>query len=90
MCLYDSQCAAHDIPIPTVDVIEKKQKDVDEARHYMYKDEDIEKVGVKGQNIFCNDAVVWLVYCVVYCDFYEKIRAYHSSTPEASLATCTF
>ena len=44
------QCAAHDIPIPTVDLIERKQKDMEEARHYMYKDEDIEKVCVCSTN----------------------------------------
>lgn len=38
------QCESHDIPLPTLEEVDTKAKQFNEAQHYMYNEEDIDKV----------------------------------------------
>lgn len=38
------QCEAHGIPLPTLDEVDNKATQFNEARHYMYNEDDVDKV----------------------------------------------
>ena len=38
------QCESHGIPLPTLEEVDTKAKQFNEAQHYMYNEEDIDKV----------------------------------------------
>lgn len=38
------QCEAHGIPLPTLDEVDSKATQFNEARHYMYNEDDVDKV----------------------------------------------
>ena len=42
--LVFGQCDAHDIPLPTLDEVDTKAKQFNQAQHYMYNEDDIDKV----------------------------------------------
>ncbi|XP_039955774.1 RNA polymerase-associated protein Rtf1 [Bactrocera neohumeralis] len=46
-------CAQQNVPMPTIDMIERKQKDIKEALNYEFKDEDVEKI-IEEKNRFRN------------------------------------
>ncbi|CAD7013056.1 unnamed protein product [Ceratitis capitata] len=46
-------CAQQNVPMPTVDTIERKQLDIKEALNYEFKDEDVEKI-IEEKNRFRN------------------------------------
>ncbi|XP_032241645.2 RNA polymerase-associated protein RTF1 homolog [Nematostella vectensis] len=41
---WKEECEAHGIPLPTLDDVEKKVKDIEEAKNHAYNEEDIEKI----------------------------------------------
>ncbi|XP_015751507.1 PREDICTED: RNA polymerase-associated protein RTF1 homolog [Acropora digitifera] len=43
------ECQSHDIPLPTLDDIDSKAKGFNDARHYMYNEEDIDKIVAEKQ-----------------------------------------
>lgn len=45
VCFFLSwQCEAHGIPLPTLDEVDNKATQFNEARHYMYNEDDVDKV----------------------------------------------
>lgn len=46
-------CTQQNVPMPTIDMIERKQKDIKEALNYEFKDEDVEKI-IEEKNRFRN------------------------------------
>ncbi|XP_017462738.1 PREDICTED: RNA polymerase-associated protein Rtf1 [Rhagoletis zephyria] len=46
-------CAQQNVPMPTVDTIERKQGDIKEALNYEFKDEDVDKI-IEEKNRFRN------------------------------------
>ncbi|XP_068682593.1 RNA polymerase-associated protein RTF1 homolog isoform X2 [Montipora foliosa] len=43
------ECQSHGIPLPTLEEIDNKAKKFNEARHYMYNEEDIDKIVAEKQ-----------------------------------------
>lgn len=50
---WREMCAQQNVPMPTVDSIERKQKDIKEALNYEFKDEDVDKI-IEEKNRFRN------------------------------------
>jgi len=46
---WKEECEAHDIPLPTLDEVDNKAKHFNEARYYMYNEEDIDKIVAEKQ-----------------------------------------
>ncbi|XP_067626942.1 RNA polymerase-associated protein Rtf1 [Eurosta solidaginis] len=46
-------CSQQNVPMPTVDMIERKQQDIKEALNYEFKDEDVDKI-IEEKNRFRN------------------------------------
>ena len=38
------QCESHGIPLPTIDEVDTKATQFNEARYYMYNEDDVDKV----------------------------------------------
>ena len=38
------QCEEHGIPLPTVEEVNRKAEEIGNAKHYMYNEEDVDKV----------------------------------------------
>ncbi|KAJ7371034.1 RNA polymerase-associated protein rtf1 [Desmophyllum pertusum] len=46
---WKEECHAHDIPLPTLDEVDNKAKQFNEARHYMYNEDDVDKIVAEKQ-----------------------------------------
>ena len=46
------QCESHGIPLPTLDEVDNKATQFNEARHYMYNEDDVDKVYEKLKQCF--------------------------------------
>lgn len=46
---WKEECEAHDIPIPTLEEVDNKAKQFNEARYYSYKEDDIDKIVAEKQ-----------------------------------------
>lgn len=44
LVLFFGQCESHGIPLPTLDEVDNKASQFNEARHYMYNEDDVDKV----------------------------------------------
>jgi len=42
--LFLGQCESHGIPLPTLDEVDNKASQFNDARHYMYNEDDVDKV----------------------------------------------
>ena len=54
-CLF-WQCESHGIPLPTLDEVDNKATQFNEARHYMYNEDDVDKVQYMNSEskVLCN------------------------------------
>nr|XP_058951031.1 RNA polymerase-associated protein RTF1 homolog [Pocillopora verrucosa] len=46
---WKEECESHDIPLPTLEEVDTKAKQFNEAQHYMYNEEDIDKIVAEKQ-----------------------------------------
>lgn len=48
------QCESHGIPLPTLDEVDSKANQFNEARYYMYNEDDVDKVCEQSSKVWFN------------------------------------